>query len=71
MEDGEIASFGEISRDEINHHGEGFEKAFNKALRDLDGGKYAGQELEVRAFIRITSNPGGVSQYRVELKPGG
>jgi hypothetical protein len=71
MEDREIASFGEVSPNEISHHGEGFEKAFKKALRDLDGNKFAGQELQVLAFVQITPNPGGVSQYRVELKPGG
>lgn len=71
MNDREIAARGEISRDEINHHGEGFEKAFEKALRELDGQKYADQTLEVQAFITITSNPGGVSQYRVSLVPTG
>ena len=71
MEEHEIASSGNVSRDEINHHGEGFEKAFNKALEELDGQKYAGQALEVQAFITITPNPGGVSQYRVALVPTG
>jgi hypothetical protein len=71
MSEQEIASSGEISQDEIGHHGDGFGKAFDKALKDLDGSKYAGQELEVRAFISITQNPGGVSQYKVELKPRG
>jgi hypothetical protein len=71
MEDRDIAASGEVSRDEINHHGEGFEKAFDKALRELDGSKYAGKELEVQAFITITPNPGGVSQYHVVLIPTG
>jgi hypothetical protein len=71
MSEQDFASAGEISQDEIGHHGEGFEKAFEKALKDLDGSKYAGKELEVRAFISITPNPGGVSQYKVELKPKG
>jgi hypothetical protein len=51
MEGRDIAARGEISRDEINHHGEAFEKAFDKALRELDGSKYAGQELEVQALL--------------------
>jgi hypothetical protein len=71
MSENELAAAGEISQDEIGHHGEGFEKAFDKALKDLDGSKYAGQELEVRAFVKITPNPGGVGQYRIELKPKG
>jgi hypothetical protein len=71
MGEREIASSGDITRDEIDHHGEGFEKAFEKALRDLDGQKYAGQALEVQAFVTITQNPGGVSQYRVALVPTG
>lgn len=71
MEERDIASIGEVSRDEIDHHGEGFEKAFEKALRDLDGPKYAGQELEVHAFVTITPNPGGVHQYKVVITPTG
>lgn len=71
MSDYEIAASGGVTRDEINHHGEGFEKAFDKALQDLDGEKYAGQELAVKAFVKITPNPGGVGQYRVELVPHG
>jgi hypothetical protein len=51
MEDRDIAARGEISRDEIDHHGEGFEKEFDKAPRELDGSKYAGQELEVQALL--------------------
>lgn len=71
MTDNEIAASGDASRDEIDHHGEGFEKAFEKALRDLDGQKYAGQTLEVHAFVTITPNPGGVGQYTVSLIPQG
>ena len=71
MSEREVASFGEISQDEIGHHGDGFEKAFERALKDLDGSKYAGKELELCAFVSITPNPGGVSQYRIELKPKG
>ena len=71
MAEREIASSGDITRDEINHHGEGFEKAFEKALRELDGQKYAGQTLAVEAFVTITRNPGGVGQYTVSLVPTG
>jgi hypothetical protein len=71
MAEREIASSGDITRDEINHHGEGFEKAFEKALRELDGQKYAGQTLAVEAFVTITANPGGVGQYTVSLVPTG
>jgi 5,10-methylene-tetrahydrofolate dehydrogenase/methenyl tetrahydrofolate cyclohydrolase len=71
MENNEIASSGDVTRDEIDHHGEGFEKAFDKALKDLDGQKYAGQTLEVRAFVTITPNPGGVGQYTISLIPHG
>ena len=71
MDEREIAASGEISYTEISHHGEGFGKALDKALQDLDGPRYAGQELAVHAFITITPNPGGVSQYRVSLVPTG
>jgi hypothetical protein len=71
MSEREIAASGEISYREISHHGEGFQKALDKALDDLDGEKYAGQELAVRAFVTITENPGGVHQYRVALVPTG
>lgn len=37
MSEREIASFGEISPEEISHHG----KLFEKALKDLDGSKFA------------------------------
>ena len=71
MAENGIAARGDVTRDEINHHGEGFEKAFEKALRDLDGEKYAGQTLAVQAFVTITPNPGGVGQYTVSLVPTG
>ena len=71
MNEREIAASGDVTRDEIDHHGEGFEKAFEKALRELDGEKYAGQTLAVEAFVKITSNPGGVGQYTVSLVPTG
>jgi hypothetical protein len=67
----DIASFGEVSPEQISHHGEGFQKAFEQALERLDGSTYAGQELAVHAFVTITPNPGGVGQYRIELKPKG
>lgn len=71
MENPEIASSGQAERDEIGHHGEGFEKAFERALRELDGERYAGQTLGVQAFVTITPNPGGVGQYVVSLVPTG
>ena len=71
MEERDIAASGEIAYSEISHHGEGFQKALDKALKDLDGKKFAGQELAVKAFVKITPNPGGVGQYRVELVPRG
>jgi len=71
MSEREIVASGEISYREISHHGEGFSKALDKALEDLDGEKYAGQQLTVIASIKITPNPGGVGQYLVQLVPGG
>jgi hypothetical protein len=71
MSEREIAASGEISYTEISHHGEGFSKALDKALKDLDGDNYAGQQLTVIASIKITPNPGGVGQYHVELVPHG
>jgi hypothetical protein len=71
MDNQDIAASGAIGRDEISHHGEGFQKALDRALEELDGSKYAGQELAVHAFVSITPNPGGVSQYRVVLVPNG
>jgi hypothetical protein len=71
MENSEIASSGQVERAEIGHHGEGFEKAFEEALRKLDGKTYAGQTLAVQAFVTITENPGGVGQYVVSLVPTG
>jgi hypothetical protein len=64
------ASFGKVLPSEVESHGEGFEKAFEKALADLDGNRYGGEKLEVRAFVSISPNPGGVSQYTVTLVPG-
>jgi hypothetical protein len=68
----EIASFGDVPADEVGKaHGDGFEHALDRALADLDGRKYAGQWLTVEKSVFITPNPGGVGQYRVELKPKG
>ena len=50
---------------------DGFEQALNKALQELDGQKWAGQELGVHFIIGIKVNPGGVGHYRVELTPHG
>ena len=71
MENPEIASSGQVERAVIGHHGEGFEKAFEEALRKLDGERYADQTLAVQAFVTITKNPGGVGQYVVSLVPTG
>jgi hypothetical protein len=72
MNDEEVASFGDVSGDEVDKaHSDGFERAFERALAELDGRKYAGQWLEVHQSVLITANPGGVGQYRVELKPKG
>jgi hypothetical protein len=72
LNDEEIASFGDVPADEVDKaHSDGFEHAFERALAELDGRKYAGQWLEVHQSVLITPNPGGVGQYRVELKPKG
>jgi len=71
MSESEIASSGRVVSKEIADHGKGFERAFEKALEELDGEKYAGQKLEVKAYVTITPNPGGVSQYTVTLLPTG
>jgi hypothetical protein len=71
MENQEIAASGSVRQDQISHHGEGFQKALDSALEQLDGSKYAGQKLAVHAFVSITPNPGGVSQYHVVLTPSG
>ena len=72
MEDENIAASGEVSGDSVakSHH-EAWDEAMDKALRDLDGPKYAGQNLIVRHVVQITPNPGGVSQYVVQLIPTG
>lgn len=67
----EIAAFGKVLPKDVDRHGEGFERAFEKALENLDGEKYAGEKLEVRAYITISTNPGGVGQYTVTLLPTG
>lgn len=70
--DREIAAFGEVRLEEVEgRHGDGFEQALNKALQELDGQKWAGQELGVHFIIGIKVNPGGVGHYRVELTPHG
>ena len=67
----EIASRGSVEREAVARHWDGFNAAFNKALDDLDGRKYAGQELNVRLSVMIIANPGGVGQYHVTLSPPG
>ena len=71
METPKIASFGKVLPKDVSGHGEGFEKAFEKALKKLDGDRFGGEKLEVRAFVSISPNPGGVSQYLVTLNPTG
>ena len=71
MESRRNASFGKVLPRDVSSHGEGFEKAFEKALEALDGDRFGGEKLEVRAFVSISPNPGGVSQYTVTLIPGG
>jgi hypothetical protein len=71
MTDGERASIGEVPAKDLADHGKGFEKAFEKALEKLDGEKYSGQKLQVKAYVTISENPGGVSQYTVTLLPTG
>jgi predicted lipoprotein len=71
MSERESVASGEISYREISHHAEGFSKALDKALEDLDGETWAGKELTVIASVKITPNPGGVGQYVVQLVPGG
>jgi len=62
----EIASRGSAERDEVpRSHSDGFNAAFNRALQNLDGQKYAGEELTVRYSITVSENPGGVGQYHV------
>jgi hypothetical protein len=68
----EIAGRGSAERDEVpRSHSAGFNAAFDRALQDLDGQKYAGQELCVRYSITVSANPGGVGQYHVILSPPG
>ena len=69
-EQGTTASFGDVPADEVGKaHSDGFEHELERALENLDGRKYAGKELIVEQSVVITPNPGGVGQYRVELKP--
>ena len=71
-EDESIAARGEVPGESVSKsHHEAWDEALDKALRDLDGPKYAGQDLIVRHIIQITPNPGGVSQYVVQLIPTG
>jgi hypothetical protein len=67
-----VASFGEVPADEVSTaHSDGFGHALERALANLDGERYADKELIVQQSVVITPNPGGVGQYRVELKPKG
>ena len=67
-EDETIAARGEVPGESVSKsHHEAWDEAMDKALRDLDGPKYAGQDLIVRHVVQITPNPGGVSHYSIEL----
>jgi hypothetical protein len=65
------ASLGKALPREGIGHGELFQEAFEDALSKLDEGEFGGDKLEVRLFVSIKPNPGGVSQYTVTLNPGG
>jgi hypothetical protein len=45
-------------------------EAFQDALERLDDDEFGGDKLEVRLFVSIKPNPGGVSQYTITLVPG-
>jgi hypothetical protein len=51
--------------------GEAILAAFQNALERLDEDEFGGDKLEVRLFVSIEPNPGGVSQYTITLVPGG
>jgi hypothetical protein len=65
------ASFGKALAKNVEGHGQGFLEAFQDALERLDDDEFGGDKLEVRLFVSIEPNPGGVSQYTVTLNPGG
>jgi hypothetical protein len=64
------ASFGKALGKNVEGPGQGFLAAFEDALERLDEDEFGGDKLEVRLFISIETNPGGVSQYTVTLIPG-
>lgn len=69
-EDENIAARGEVQGDEVaKPHHLAWDEALDKALGDLDGQKYANQELIARHVVKITPNPGGISHYSIELVP--
>ena len=69
--DEEIAARGEVRGAEISRpHHEAWNEALDKALADLDGEKWANKELIARHVVKITPNPGGISQYTITLVPG-
>jgi hypothetical protein len=70
MEARKKASFGKALARNVEGPGQGFLAAFEDALERLDADEFGGDKLEVRLFISIETNPGGVSQYTVTLVPG-
>ena len=65
------ASFGKaLAKNVDGGPGQGFLAAFEDALDRLDDDEFGGDKLEVRLFVSIEPNPGGVSQYTVTLVPG-
>lgn len=70
MEGQKKASFGKALAKNVGGPGQGFLAAFEDALERLDEDEFGGDKLEVRLFVSIEPNPGGVSQYTVTLVPG-
>jgi len=60
---------GLVSGDEVGRaHSQGFDRALELALSRLKGDE---GELLVVPSVVVKPNPGGVGQYKIELKPKG
>lgn len=71
MERRKKASFGKaLGKDFVDRPGDAILAAFQDALERLDEDEFGGDKLEVRLFVSIEPNPGGVSQYTITLVPG-
>ncbi len=71
MESHRKASFGKaLGKDFVDRPGDAILSAFQDALGRLDEDEFGGDKLEVRLFVSIEPNPGGVSQYTITLVPG-